>query len=91
MAPPRAGLRNYLAAKGGFVATPVLGSAASETLSGIGPAPVLRGDGVAIGCVAGESTPPATPGFAPPAPGDTVTLDILPGPRSDWFTPEALR
>jgi len=90
IAPPRAGLRNYLAAKGGFAVTTVLGSAATDTLSGIGPAPVLRGDGIAIGSLTGEIVPPAAPGFAPPAPGDTVTLDILPGPRSGWFTPEAL-
>jgi len=90
IAPPRAGLRTYLAAKGGFVVTPVLGSAATDTLSGIGPAPVGKGDGLAIGSLAGESASPAAPGFAPPAPGETVTLDILPGPRSDWFTPEAL-
>ncbi|MDP3340969.1 urea amidolyase family protein [Frigidibacter sp.] len=90
ISPPRAGLRNYLAAKGGFAVTPVLGSAATDTLSGIGPAPVLKGVGIAIGSLTGESPPPAQPGFAPPAPGDTVTLDILPGPRSDWFTPEAL-
>jgi len=90
IAPPRAGLRNYLAAKGGFVVARVLGSAATDTLSGIGPAPLGKGDAVAIGSLAGESTPPAPPGFIPPAPGETVTLDIRPGPRSDWFTPQAL-
>ncbi|CAM5405837.1 hypothetical protein FALB51S_02270 [Frigidibacter albus] len=90
IAPPRAGLRLYLAAQGGFAVPPVLGSAATDTLSGIGPAPVLRGDGVAIGAVRGGPSGAAPPGFAPPAPGEAVTLDILPGPRSDWFTPEAL-
>ena len=91
ISPPRAGLRNYLAARGGLAVTPVLGSAATDTLSGIGPAPVLRGAGIALG-TAPEVTSdgPAMPGFAPPAPGETVTLDILPGPRGDWFTPEAL-
>lgn len=90
IAPPRAGLRSYLAARGGFVVEPVLGSAATDTLSGIGPAPVLRGDGVAIGALPEQPAAAASPGFAPPAPGETVTLDILPGPRGDWFTPGAL-
>jgi allophanate hydrolase subunit 2 len=25
-----------------------------------------------------------------PAPGETITLDIIPGPRCDWFNDEAL-
>ena len=91
IAPPRAGLRSYLAARGGFAAQPVLGSVATDTLSGIGPAPLRRGDGIALGALPPVASAPAPAAlFAPPAPGETVTLDIRPGPRSDWFTPEAL-
>lgn len=40
----RLGMRSYLAVRGGFAAPSVLGSAATDLLSGLGPAPVRAGD-----------------------------------------------
>ncbi len=48
LAIPEFGLRSYLAVKGGIYGDVYLGSSSSDTLSGIGPAPLLEGDRVAI-------------------------------------------
>ncbi|MGC5017435.1 biotin-dependent carboxyltransferase family protein [Micromonospora sp. DT47] len=86
--PPRDGLRNWLAVGGGVAVEPVLGSRATDTLSGLGPAPVRDGDRLPLG-----------PAPGPPAPVDVtvgrsvpreVLLALRPGPRHDWFTAEAL-
>ena len=45
---PQYGLRSYLAIKGGLYGEPYLGSSSSDTLSGLGPAPLSKGDRVAI-------------------------------------------
>ena len=87
---PDAGMRSYLAVRGGIAVTPVLGSRSYDTLSKIGPPPLRPGDVLPIG-------EPA-PGFpevdvAPVAPigTGTVELRLVPGPREDWFSdPEAL-
>ena len=87
--PPRAGMRAYLARRGGFAVVPVLGSAARDTLAALGPAPLGPGDGIGLG-----ATPagPVCPGWPQPlpAPGDTVTLPVTLGPRADWFTPDQM-
>lgn len=83
------GFRSYLAIAGGFELSPVLGSLSSDTLSGLGPAP-LSADAV---LVVGEPSGPA-PGFylrAPSRFGANATLRILAGPQQDWFTPVARR
>ncbi len=87
---PRAGLRAYLAVRGGFAVAPVLGSCATDTLAHVGPPPIAAGDRLAVrpapaGVVGAPELPPDLP-----AAQDTVTLDIVPGPRTDWFTPEAV-
>ncbi|MBZ4317115.1 biotin-dependent carboxyltransferase family protein, partial [Mycobacterium tuberculosis] len=41
---PSAGLRSYLAVSGGLDTAPVLGSRATDVMSGIGPAPLTAGD-----------------------------------------------
>ena len=48
LAMPEFGLRSYLAVKGGIYGDVYLGSSSSDTLSGIGPAPLSEGDRVAI-------------------------------------------
>jgi KipI family sensor histidine kinase inhibitor len=92
LGPPMRGVCSYLAVRGGFLVEPVLGSAATDTLAHIGPAPVQAG---------GTLTVQPTPYLAPvslhevpvfdyPKAGETVMLDLQFGPRSDWFTQEAL-
>lgn len=59
------GLRIYLAVAGGMDVPAVLGSRSTDTLSGIGPAPLGAGDRIPVGEL-GESS---APGNARPEPG----------------------
>lgn len=80
------GLRSYLAVRGGIDVPAVLGSRATDTLSGIGPEPLRAGDRLPIGNLHGEL--PIEELIPPPAPAaDPVELRIRLGPRDDWFTP----
>ncbi|WP_137723181.1 biotin-dependent carboxyltransferase family protein [Prescottella subtropica] len=80
------GLRTYVAVRGGIDVPPVLGSRATDTLSGIGPDPVRDGDRLPVGTQHGNL--PAEDLIPPPAPTtDPVELRITAGPRDDWFTP----
>ncbi|QNP73898.1 biotin-dependent carboxyltransferase family protein [Streptomyces roseirectus] len=84
-----AGVRSYVAVSGGFLAEPVLGSRSTDLLSGLGPAPLADGAVLPLGC---PSTPSARVDAVPlPAPPTELILRVTPGPRADWFTPEALR
>ncbi|MEU8286244.1 biotin-dependent carboxyltransferase family protein [Micromonospora sp. NPDC048905] len=85
--PARRGVRSWLAVAGGIDVSPVLGSRATDTLSGLGPAPLRDGDRLPLGEPHG-----------PPAPVDLTVcsaaeselhLMVGPGPREDWFTPTA--
>lgn len=87
---PVAGLRSYLAVRGGFWVEPVLGSRSTDLLSGLGPPPLAPGDLLPLGPVSGLSDLAVDVAPVRPLPG-TPELRILPGPRADWFTPEALR
>ncbi|MGR7026883.1 5-oxoprolinase subunit C family protein [Geodermatophilus sp. URMC 62] len=86
---PDAGLRTYLAVRGGIAAEPVLGSRSTDVLSGLGPPPLRAGDVLAVGPPSGE-----WPGvdLAPVAdpPSGPVTVRLLPGPRADWLTDASL-
>jgi KipI family sensor histidine kinase inhibitor len=87
---PEAGFRSYLAVRGGVDAAPVLGSRSTDTMSGIGPAPLAAGQLLASGHVT-ESGVVGSPELQPPFPADGVTvLDIVLGPRADWFDEAAL-
>ena len=85
---PKKGMRSYLAVRGGFVVTPVLGSASTDTLAVVGPDPVTAGTVLTIGKIDGLASVSITEAaaFDHPASGETVTLDVVMGPRSDWFT-----
>ena len=81
---PTAGLRAYVGVAGGFATPAELGSRSTDTLAGLGPAP-LRG-----GRPAARSGPPRTRRTSRTyhrsgAAGD-LTLDVMLGPRDDWFT-----
>lgn len=81
---PRAGLRTYVAVRGGVCVEPVLGSRSYDVLSAIGPSPLRSGDRLPVG----EHTA-AYPELdqAPVATitGEVVELSVVPGPRDDWF------
>ncbi|WP_017973566.1 biotin-dependent carboxyltransferase family protein [Actinopolyspora halophila] len=86
---PERGSRAYLAVRGGVDVEPVLGSRSTDTLSGLGPDPLRTGDLLPVGTPPeGFPTVDAAPVAEPPA-GDLV-LTVVPGPRADWFTDDAL-
>ncbi|MFA1545821.1 biotin-dependent carboxyltransferase family protein [Actinomadura chokoriensis] len=86
---PSVGLRSYLAVRGGVAVDRVLGSRSTDLLSGLGPAVLSPGDRLPIGSakdladigvdIAATRSMPETP-----------LLRVLPGPRDDWFTDDAL-
>jgi biotin-dependent carboxylase-like uncharacterized protein len=83
---PASGLRSYLAVRGGVDVGMVLGSRSTDTLAGIGPAALRRGDTLAVGTEEpGESLDGPKPGTTAPSPGSVLTLPAILGPRDDWF------
>jgi len=89
---PAAGVYAYVAVRGGWQVEPVLGSCARDTLAQLGPDALQTGQWLGVGGaqpLLAVSTHEYTQAL--PRTGDTVTLDITLGPRSDWFTPEALQ
>jgi biotin-dependent carboxylase-like uncharacterized protein len=97
-----AGVRSYVAVAGGLAVEPVLGSRATDTLSGLGPPALRDGDVLPVGDDVGW--PGGTDGTdgtddtdgadvtdgAVVAPAREVTVGLRTGPRDDWFTAEAL-
>ncbi|MFD6417913.1 biotin-dependent carboxyltransferase family protein [Streptomyces sp. NPDC060194] len=83
------GVRAYLAVAGGVAVDPVLGSRSTDLLSGLGPAPLAAGDALPVGPAPG---PPALADVVPwPGPPAELVLPFHPGPRDDWFAPDAAR
>lgn len=87
--PTQTGLRVYVGVRGGFDAPQSLGSRSTDTMSGIGPAPLAVGSelpvgtsatGRAVGAPEASVLPDAVRGQGP------VPLRIMFGPRADWFT-----
>lgn len=81
------GLRSYVAVRGGFTAEQVLGSSATDMLSGLGPIPVtggtLAGGFRTPGTTCARVTNPLRVSLV-----DNVThaeLRCVPGPRENWF------
>jgi len=92
---PRAGVRCYIAVRGGWAVDAVLGSCATDTMAGIGPDPIRVGDLLRVGPVADAAPPPAAlPVQAQdrslPRSGQCLMLDVILGPRADWFDAVAL-
>jgi biotin-dependent carboxylase-like uncharacterized protein len=87
--PVRDGVRSYLAVAGGIAVPPVLGSRATDTLSGLGPPVLSDGMTLPVGAATGPaSTVDFTPWSATERPAG---LRLRLGPRDGWFTPEAVR
>ena len=89
---PFTGFRSYMALRGGFKVEPVLKSASFDSLSNLGPKPLSAGDNIFI---ANDSPLRPVllslddPYFLPEA-GDQVVLDVVMGPRTDWFTEHSI-
>lgn len=84
---PAVGLRWTVAVAGGVAAEPVLGSRATDTLAGLGPAALAAGDELIVGRPNG---PVSTETFAAYLPSGEVSVRVVLGPRDDWFTPAAV-
>jgi biotin-dependent carboxylase-like uncharacterized protein len=86
---PAAGLRTYLAVRGGIVGQNVLGSVSWDTMAQLGTPPLRAGDILKVG---GDAAGwPATDHAPLPAMATgTLELPLLLGPRDDWFTDVAL-
>ncbi len=90
-----AGLRAYLAVRGGIQADPVLGSRARDTLSGLGPRPLAVGDLLGVGASGGPDVARwprigQVPLAPPPHPDQLVQLDAVDGPRADWLAADGV-
>jgi biotin-dependent carboxylase-like uncharacterized protein len=86
----RDGVRAYISVRGGFAVEATLGSRSHDLLTGLGPPPLRDGDVLPVGP---EPARPPQQGaaahvIAPRAAEPTLT--VVPGPRDDWFPPEAL-
>ncbi|QLL07968.1 5-oxoprolinase/urea amidolyase family protein [Mycobacterium vicinigordonae] len=87
---PQAGLRSYLAVRGGICVTPVLGSRSYDVMSAIGPLPLQAGDVVPVG-EHSDGYPELDQAPVAAIERHIVELMVIPGPRDDWFAePDAL-
>lgn len=78
---PDNGMWGYLAVRGGIDVDLVLGSRSHDTLSGLGPAPLVDGSTLAVGK---DPQSPLPADLAPQAQVERV-VRLWPGPRADWF------
>ena len=87
---PRAGLRTYLAVRGGICVQPVLGSRSYDVMSAIGPAPLRAGDRLPVGEHT-DAYPELDQAPVAAISEHLVELSAVPGPRDDWLVnPDAL-
>ncbi|TLM83007.1 5-oxoprolinase/urea amidolyase family protein [Pseudarthrobacter sp. NamE2] len=87
---PDTGVRSYLAVRGGVDVAPVLGSRSSDSMSGIGPAPLSAGMFLPVAPVSGVH-PVGIPEDGIAGAGTTTILRVTLGPRDDWFDAEGIR
>ncbi|WP_235038043.1 5-oxoprolinase/urea amidolyase family protein [Microbacterium sp. 18062] len=84
------GARAVLAVRGGIEASASVGSRSTDTLAGLGPAALRAGDELPVG--AEPAAPVPSLDIAPWGwPPDPVEVDLMPGPRADWFAASAHR
>ncbi|MGO4384891.1 5-oxoprolinase/urea amidolyase family protein [Specibacter sp. RAF43] len=85
---PASGFRSYVAFRGGLDLPLVVSSRSTDLLSGTGSSPVVAGTALPVGRPSPHNVVgnPETP---PPPPPDITTFRYVPGPRTDWFSPES--
>ncbi len=87
---PRAGMRTYLAVRGGICVEPVLGSRSYDVMSRVGPSPLQAGDRLPVGEHT-DAYPELDQAPVAAITDSVVELAVVPGPRDDWFVdPDAL-
>lgn len=82
------GLRSYVGMAGGLDVDRELGSASTDTLSGLGPAPLSAGDVLGVGP---PTSAPDLEDVLPLSRSGELALDVVLGPRDNWFTDAAVR
>ncbi|WP_028245773.1 carboxyltransferase domain-containing protein [Pseudoclavibacter soli] len=94
---PTRGSVAYVGVRGGFAVAPVLDSLSTDVLSGLGPEPLATGTVLPVHRSAVAAVAQVWPGEAGgdaaaalPAPNETVTLDVVLGPRTEMFAADAL-
>ncbi len=85
---PTAGLRTYVALRGGIDLPPVLGSRSTDLLAGLGPAQLAAGDVLSLGVPTRPMPGVDLAPVADPEVGD-VQVAVTEGPRWGWFTEAA--
>ncbi|AKL65212.1 biotin-dependent carboxyltransferase family protein [Streptomyces sp. Mg1] len=83
------GLRSYVAVRGGFGVPAVLGSRATDLLSGLGPPVLAAGTLLPVG-PPGRDPARGADGAGAGAAGSELVLPLRLGPRADWFTAESI-
>lgn len=82
---PTTGIRSYVAFRGGIAVPQTLGSRSTDTLAGLGPAPLAAGQVLPVGSDVGDF--PTADHVPVPAPTHgPLSLPAMLGPRDDWFT-----
>ncbi|MFK4807129.1 5-oxoprolinase/urea amidolyase family protein [Microbacterium sp. ZW CA_36] len=84
------GARAYVAVRGGLDGRTALGSRATDLLAGLGPAALRAGAVVGVRDDARTPIPVAPPAAWGAPHDDELELELAPGPRAEWFAPEAL-
>jgi biotin-dependent carboxylase-like uncharacterized protein len=86
--PATAGVRSYVAFAGGIDVPPVLGSRATDTLSGLGPPPLRAGATLSLRPAepSGSEMEPLAGATEEPSTWDSLVLRVRWGPRQDWFS-----
>ncbi|MER5173635.1 5-oxoprolinase/urea amidolyase family protein [Thioclava sp. GXIMD2076] len=87
---PLSGLRSLLGVRGGFDVERIMGSATRDTLAEVGPEPLGAGAVLELAHARAGAVEPALSPPELPRPGETVVLDVVMGPRTDWFSPETV-
>ena len=85
---PPAGLRAYVAVRGGIAVPAVLGSRSTDLLSGLGPPPLGAGTVLPVGPPPGSAVGQPEPARVRPT--EELTVGVVLGPRADRVTPESL-
>lgn len=86
---PDAGLRSYLAVRGGLSVPQVLGSRATDPTTGVGPPILAAGRWLPVGDSIAGPVPEADVAAPYSPPTTDQVVQVVMGPRADWFTDAA--
>jgi KipI family sensor histidine kinase inhibitor len=88
---PTTGLRSYVAVRGGVDVPPVLGSRSTDSMSGVGPAPLNVGARLPVGPVPPFQLVGSPESSTLRLDGTAARLRVTLGPRDDWFDNSAVK